>query len=359
MHIPFEWAKQRPQFLAEFLSKTFEIHLGTYESFRRKNLRKEAVMMPHKRVFTLPFESRSKPLRLANRWLAEKSLSATIQGKEIVWVTHPKVWPGVKRLLSNEQVLIYDCMDNASEFPREKANPVLQREIIELERDMLGRANYTFFSSKTLLETLSRRYGIEGKNWMVLNNGIDPKLVLQMRDYVRHPLTNSQKSHRKLIYVGTVSEWFDFQLIETSLLKFPTLEVHLYGPTEVPIPAQERLVYHGPIPHSEVFPILLGADALIMPFRISTLIESVNPVKLYEYIAAGKPSIAPFYAESAYFQEFTYLYKTPEEWFLLLDRLTQDYLPSKRNLDERLEFCNNNTWESRAQYISSLLLEER
>ena len=47
----------------------------------------------------------------------------------------------------------------------------------------------------------------------------------------------------------------------------------------------DKVIFHGPIEHSRLIENKELYDVLIMPFIRNELIESVDPVKLYEYIA--------------------------------------------------------------------------
>jgi hypothetical protein len=50
--------------------------------------------------------------------------------------------------------------------------------------------------------------------------------------------------------------------------------------------------------HTRVKSIMAEADILFMPFQVTDLIQSVNPVKLYEYIYSNKASISVGYDET-------------------------------------------------------------
>jgi len=357
MHIPYEWAKQRPQFIAEELSSYFELSIGTIESFKKANLRKEVIPFRHVRSKVIPLSHKSAILRKVNNYLVGRQLKELIDSHEVIWLTHPSLWRPIQPYLSKKHILVYDCMDNAIEFPREKDNLTLQAETKENEFELFSRANVSFFSSYTLMKTLSIRYNLKGKNWHILNNGISDSMV-ERYAFEKTSRTIAKKGiETKLVYLGTISSWFDFELILNSLVKYPALEVHLYGPKEVDIPPVDRLFFHGPVPHNQVFTILQNADCLIMPFKITPLIESVNPVKLYEYIASGKPALAPYYYESSQFEDFVHLYKTTEEWDLLLHKLITKGLHAKKDKETTISFCKKNTWKKRATSAKDILLE--
>lgn len=357
MHIPFGWAKQRPQFLAEYLSKTFDIELATLESFRRKNLRNENPNLPHLPVFTIPFGHKSKKVRILNSVLVSSLLAKWLKEKKIIWLTHPKLWPMVKSSLETSQWVVYDCMDNAAEFPREKKNTNLQTELMVAEKELMERANLILFSAQNLQKTLLKRYSLpfESQKHYVVNNGIVNSIAELAKDTAESENFEISNHIWRITYVGTISEWFDFQLILKTLNQFVKLEVQLFGPAEVEIPVHPRLHYHGPIPHQQVFEELQKSDGLIMPFKITPLIESVNPVKLYEYIAAGKPIFAPSYQESLPFEPFVFLYKDESEWFGLINSLEAGQLKVKGLIKDRIDFCFQNTWEKKAEFITDLL----
>ena len=92
-----------------------------------------------------------------------------------------------------------------------------------------------------------------------------------------------------LAYVGTISHWFDFDILLKSLKIFKNIEYRLIGPVSgVTIPENERIKYVGSVDHKDIYSNIKDADALIMPFKLNDIVEAVDPVKLYEYINFNK-----------------------------------------------------------------------
>ena len=100
--------------------------------------------------------------------------------------------------------------------------------------------------------------------------------------------------------------------------------------------------------------ILSSSDILIMPFVVNELIESVNPVKLYEYIYSGKPCLAPKYGESMQFKEYVNLYESHEECLSQIENIIKGDLKQKPQEACR-EFVKHNTWSDRAKSIKECL----
>ena len=96
------------------------------------------------------------------------------------------------------------------------------------------------------------------------------------------------------MYIGAISEWFNFQLIKAAAKK-TGYNFLLVGPISTGVEVEMSLlksienIFHFPsIPHMEIPNYLSKADVCIIPFIKNRLTESVLPNKLFEYAAAGK-----------------------------------------------------------------------
>ena len=87
--------------------------------------------------------------------------------------------------------------------------------------------------------------------------------------------------------------------------------------------------------------------------HVNSLIESVNPVKLYEYILSGIPSMACGYSESEKFSDYVYLYYNEKDYMDFISMLLQEKLPTKNKNGKY--FVSNNTWSHRAKEIHKIL----
>ncbi len=53
-----------------------------------------------------------------------------------------------------------------------------------------------------------------------------------------------------------------------------------------------NVVLTGPVPYAELPEYMRAFDVCITPHRVTPFTESLNPIKLWEYLAAGKPIVA-------------------------------------------------------------------
>ena len=101
------------------------------------------------------------------------------------------------------------------------------------------------------------------------------------------------------VYVGTLHEdRIDVALCEqTARALGADGTLVLVGPNALAAEASERLrragvVLLGPRPRDQVIGYLQHADVLVVPHVVTSFTDSLDPIKLYEYQAAGGPVVS-------------------------------------------------------------------
>jgi len=359
IHVPWKWVKQRPHFLAEYLSNYYDIDVYFKKQYQKRGLVKNQPpgdLRIHE-LFKLPFERFSSIILKVNFYIVRFQLKKIINQFDIVWVTEPGLYHLVSGILPNNVKLIYDCMDDALESPKVKLNKKLAHQLFYLEKELLDKSDIIFSSSDYLKAKLLERYRVNDKKIFVVNNAvfIDQNENFKKDNLSEDIINQFQKAKFKITYIGAISEWFDFELILESLNKFKEITYLLFGPDFIEIPKHKRIIHFGSIEHEYIYQIMENSDLLIMPFKLNELILSVNPVKLYEYIYSGKPCAAVEYGESLKFKDYVYLYKNKKEYFKILEKLVNQKLSPKKSGEECKFFAENNTWEKRAKFMAKII----
>jgi glycosyltransferase involved in cell wall biosynthesis len=105
------------------------------------------------------------------------------------------------------------------------------------------------------------------------------------------------------IYVGAMDEWFDFEAVNAMAAALPDVSFVLIGPPEL---AKRRLATRanlrllGPRPYEQLPRYLHNADVGLIPFDVAghpLVVNTVHPLKLYEYLACGLPVVASSWPE--------------------------------------------------------------
>lgn len=200
---------------------------------------------------------------------------------DILWLSSPEQLPFCGEIPAS--LVCYDCMDNYESFyPR----------LIPFEQELFRKADLVFVSALSL-EEKARKHS---DNVHLVPNGVE----------VEHFRTVLEKSHPlptdmmnipapRIGYYGSIADWMDFEIIER-LGQIEGASVVLVGPVHTE--QARRLAERGKVyllgtkPYSELPGYLAHFSVCILPFRDTELTRAIDPVKVYEYLAAGKDVVA-------------------------------------------------------------------
>lgn len=347
--VQWNWIKQRPHFIAEELSKYYDVTVVLRKGFSNQDTQNET-SLTLKSFKRLPFERLGIVSKL-NSMICRFQTRKLQNSSDILWLTYPHQYNYLDSGTLKNKTIVYDCMDDMMEFTTDEG---IRNRIFQNEKKLYERANYIFCSSDYLKNKLIARYG--ERPITVVNNAITSNIgknVGNLSDSTK-AIFEKYKEFKTATYIGTISEWMDFDIIMNTLNTIPELVVLLFGPVRTQVPIHDRLICCGSVNHDEVFTVMENSDMLIMPFILNELILSVNPVKLYEYIYSGKPCIAPLYGESVPFKGFVHLYSNEKEFNEIVNGIiSSDY--SSHNLNECHQYALNNTWEKRVDQMMTIL----
>lgn len=359
MHVDWKWIKQRPQFIAEELSSLWDVQVVCRRHVRQHG--RVPNMAALKVNYFAPVPRRfGRIARLADTLINRMVISLFVlwQRPHTIWVTYPYLRSYIPAWARRRVRLVYDCMDDALQFDVPSA---VRSELVRVEHELCQDADLVLASSTRLGETLRQRYQLAYTPHLV-RNGISARIVwdLQEQDADEARMIDAEPTRDlRLLYFGTIAEWFDFSAVLHLLARCPDVSVHLVGPSVVRIPKHPRLVHHGVVEHARLRAFAVGFDVFIMPFEVTPLIESVDPVKLYEYLAFGRETVSVFYPEIRRFGEFVHFYQSPEELVDVIEAIRAGRTRSTGPHREAVtRFLADNTWHARVMSIQGMLLSD-
>lgn len=102
-----------------------------------------------------------------------------------------------------------------------------------------------------------------------------------------------------LVYVGTLQEErFDVELTVSLARSLPDATITLVGPdalradSRAALLACTNLAILGPRPYAVVPAYLQHADVIVVPHLVNAFTEALDPIKAYECLAVGRPTVA-------------------------------------------------------------------
>lgn len=337
MGVDWSWIRQRPHILAQELDKKFDTTV-LYPTYLTRPWRRQKRTQKPKRckaVFQIPFESQAPLLGRMEEKIMKRAF-ADADKYDMIWLCAPAYYKYVPQ--NYRGTVIYDCMDDNVKL---QPNTVLAQRMRDNQQALWDRADLVFVTSQYLMDHLPEP--VKGKAALV-RNGTDAR---------RQAMQGARPDRKSYVlgYIGTISEWFDFDLVEACLQKFSELKFELYGPAVVRVPAINGLCCKGVIEHGEIAQATKHVDCLMMPFVVNDIVLAVDPVKLYEYISMGKCIISVEYPEVERFEPYVYFYKTKEQLLALLKMLVARGFPPKYNAGMQQQFLDRNGWNERVNVI--------
>lgn len=248
--------------------------------------------------------------------------------------------------------LIYDCMDLFPAFHAGRARALMVR----LEAELAHRATAVVVSSRDLERRWSGRHG----RVVRIPNGVDVARFAPAERPVPPDLAGLPAP--RLGFVGTIGPWIDLGLLAALARRRPDCSVVLIGPLEQQLRAEHPPNLHllGERPYEDVPAYLGGFDALLIPFRASELARAVNPIKLYEYCATGKPIVSTPLEEVLAAGEACYVGDGAEGFAAAVECAFGEIAggdPSRRAA--RLALARDSDWDAHVAAFDALLDQSR
>ena len=214
------------------------------------------------------------------------------------------------------------------------------------EKQLCRRADAIICSSEFLKSLLAENFSFCKDKITVIRNAASDDF-----------LQNSGKKDippTDLLYAGTIDTYFDWQSVISYARQHPERKIRLAGPVKtLPENLPENIELYGKVPHSEIPALLQSASLLLIPFILNELTEAVDPVKMYEYLASGKPVLSSYWQELDYFSNNSKLhfYHNQDEFSTLAEILLKE---SRDSVPDQ-EFLAKNSWSIRGMQLSELL----
>ncbi|MFQ5654679.1 MAG: glycosyltransferase [Planctomycetota bacterium] len=221
-----------------------------------------------------------------------------------------------------------------------------------LEESVASRVDLLAYTASTLA---GHAEALKPKDRLHLPNGVD---FAHFAAAPREAPAEYREIPRPIaVYAGSLDHWFDYELLEGGAESLRDVSFVLIGPTgRVPPRLRRQANVHllGPRPYRRLPAYLRHADVDIIPFDASgqaDLVASVNPLKLYEYLACGLPVVAARWEELQRLGSPARLYRGREEFVECLRAALRDPGPP----EERIAFARGHDWGQRVRALLQAL----
>jgi len=249
---------------------------------------------------------------------------------DVLWISNPKAYYLTKVVKYNK--LIYRIADDYKEFA-ELPN------IAGIDELLIKRADNVIVASSTLEQHVIR----QGKTPLVLSNGVEFEHF--SKGGVARPAEYQQQERKRIVYVGALKYWLDLELIK-KIAEQVEADIYLIGKCDIDLATLEQYS-NVHILGNRSYDLLPGylqyADVALIPFVKSSLTDSISPIKLYEYCAAGIAVVSTNMAETVKLKAPIWIAEDHESFIAGI----RHYLFQGYNRSEMTEFARHHSWDQR------------
>lgn len=186
----------------------------------------------------------------------------------------------------DELLTVYDIQDEYAGF---LGTP---EHVRETERSLLGKADLVFAGTYALYED-KKQYN---RNMHFVPCGVDAAHFGKARIANRSlPEDIERLGHPIVGYFGRICSRMDSELLASMADSHPEWSIVLIGEViehEFLLEKRPNVVLLGQKSYAELPQYVQAFDVCMIPFRLNELTLKVNPTKLLEYMAAGKPVVS-------------------------------------------------------------------
>jgi glycosyltransferase involved in cell wall biosynthesis len=252
-----------------------------------------------------------------------------------------------------ERAVVYDITDDWTSLTQ---SPRLTRLTCAQDAVLCRRADAVIVCSQRLLE-LKRDLAA---NLHLVPNGVDADHYEVVLDGTGPLPEETRNWHRPVLgYTGTLHpDRLDVPLLETVARGFRHGSIVLIGPSYLADADRRRLeglgnvIFTGAVSYGRLPHLMRAFDVCIVPHRVTAFTESLNPIKLWEYLAAGKPTVA---TDVAGFREHPELVAIAADGDGFLHSIVDALRESPARQEARRTEARRHSWDARLDAVQAVI----
>lgn len=258
-----------------------------------------------------------------------------------------------------ERAVVYDITDDWTQMPsigvRERAQIVMEDRKLCQSADLVVVCSKALEASRTPRSRRLERVpnGVNASHYRscVLENPMDAPAQ-----------TRTVHGESVLGYLGTLHrDRLDLELVAAMARRCPRWRVVLCGPDY--LRTEDKALFAGlsnievraAVPYKEVPSVLAGFDVCIVPHHCNGFTESLNPIKLWEYLACGKPIASTPVAGFLDYPHLVYLGNGVDGF---VDACFKALTEGADLMGRRVREAEAHSWEARVDQLTEIFRQQ-
>ena len=269
----------------------------------------------------------------------------------ILWLYRPTHWRWAASSFPHS-LLVYHITDDYTAFGHLSARE--RQAMAETERELLAAADLTIVTAPRLIDLK----GPAAKNIAWVPNGVDYRAFQQAV-----PLPLPATAGPILGYSGHISSRLDLPLLHALAVSRPAWQFIFAGSVSdagcvdelAALRALPNVHFLGLLPVEQVPQFTAACDVGLIPYRVNDETRAISSLKLYEFLAAGKPIVSARVPAAEEHADIVFVVNSSvEAWILGIEAaLASNGDPTAAAGRQCVAAAN--TWEERVEQISVLV----
>lgn len=270
----------------------------------------------------------------------------------ILWVYVPLAIDLIKYF--KKSMVIYHCI---ADFIYEKSSQIRKNTIRIMEKELVNCADIII----AMTEGLRDRFKDLNPNVYYLPSAVD-------FEYFYKKFSEDSKSPEDLKGIkkpilgmvgyldATVT---DLKLLEYLCVSRPDWSLVLIGPIFrdnsffKALRKRDNVYYLGGKRHADIPSYIKFFDVCLVPYKKNNFMQNVSPLKLYEYLALGKPVVSTNFFKKDTYDGLIETADTKEDFLTCIEKLLLE--EDSGRIKRRLDLARENSWDKRLETVSRLI----
>ncbi|MEZ0265135.1 MAG: glycosyltransferase [Phycisphaerae bacterium] len=295
------------------------------------------------------------PARRINEWLMRRHVRRIARR---VGLLRPVLWLNPHHAVHmagrmGESACVYDITDDWTTLTQSRRLAELTRR---QDAELCRRADATIVCSARLREMKAPL----ARHLYLIPNGVDAAHYARVLDPVTAPPPAVAALPKPVFgYTGTIHpDRVDVGLVAELARAYPNGSVVMVGPNFLSAADNERLRSFrnvhlpGAAPYADIPATMATFDVCITPHRMTPFTESLNPIKLWEYLAAGLPIVSTDVAGFRDFPDLVRLARTPAEFVAAAGAALAE---GRAKVDARRAAVATHSWAGRVDEVEAVI----
>ncbi|MBI5077269.1 glycosyltransferase [Candidatus Falkowbacteria bacterium] len=276
----------------------------------------------------------------------------------VFWSYNPMFTEFIGKL--NEKLFIFDTVDNWTEHAA-YLKLMSKRKLIKNYQAIAEKADLIFTVSRELKDFYRELGRTRDVHW--IPNGVDYAHFNEPEKIEKaNPL--AKISGPIIGYLGTIECRVDFDLIAKIASAHRDKTIALCGPVWPSIKHElkqklskyKNIILTGRVKYDDIPSYINRFDVAIIPHKINEFIKSTNPMKMYDYLACGKPIVTTRGAGVDMFADYVYATNDPNKFVKFIDDAINTDSAEKQN--QRREIVRSHSWQARVNEMTRFVVEK-